>query len=82
MIFVNSAKKRTFFLAHVSCWLFAVNDPFLMILDSQKTLDHCRFNAPKIIKNEFVSSELCSSKEHHAQVLAESKNDENIGAFL
>ena len=53
-----------------------------MILNAQKTLDQRGFSAPKIIKNENVNSELCSFKQHHAQVLAESKNDENIGTFL
>ena len=70
-----------FFLARVSCWCFAVNHSFLMILDSQKTLDQRGFNAPKIIKNENVNSELCSFKQHHAQVLAENKNYQNPITF-
>ena len=52
-----------------------------MFLDSQKTLDQRGFNAPKIIKNENVNSELCSFKQHHAQVLAESKHHENPITF-
>ena len=73
--------KSIFFLSHDWCWDFAVNHSFLMILDAQKTLDHRGFNAPKIIKNENVNSELCSFKQHHAQVLAENKNCENFITF-
>ena len=63
--------KKEFFLAQVSCWHFTVNHSFLMILDSQKTLDQRGFNAPKIIQIDFVSSELCSLKEHHVQFFSE-----------
>ena len=48
-----------------------------MILYSQKTLDQRRFNAPKIIENENMT-EMCSVKEHHAEVLVGSKTHENI----
>ena len=44
-----------------------------MILDSQKTLDQRRFNAPKIIENENVSLELCAAKEHRANILIKTR---------
>ena len=40
-----------------------------MILDSQKTLDQAFFNAPKIIENYWLSSELRLAKEHYVEAL-------------
>ena len=42
-----------------------VNHSFLMILGSLKARAERCSNAPKIIENHRVSSELCPLKEHH-----------------
>ena len=68
MIFVNLAKKWTFFLAHVPCCHFTVNHSFLMILGSQKTLDQALSNEPKYIQNGSLSSELWLTEGHKVQV--------------
>ena len=55
-------KIMPFFVSHVCGCHLAVNRTFLMILDAQKTLDHCRHNALKIIEKRRAISELWLSQ--------------------